>query len=268
MIITDSIARRLEGAEAGDAADCVESANRQDPDCCATAKEIAGGVIAFCGNGSPLTHAIGAGLRGVVTGDELGEIEDFYFSRGAGVSIDLCPHADPGLRELLVARGYELAEMNNVLVRALQPEDSWSVSISIEAATNEEEFATTLTRGFFGRDMITADEYLLGQTLFHMPSARSLIARLNGEAAGGCGLSMRSGVASLYGDAVLTRYRGRGVHLAMICSRLNAAVEAGCDLATAGTVPGGISQRNYQRLGFEVAYTKATMVLPFAQEVG
>jgi hypothetical protein len=31
-------------------------------------------------------------------------------------------------------------------------------------------------------------------------------------------------------------------------------------MATAGTQPGSGSQRNYQRLGFEVAYTKMTFV--------
>jgi hypothetical protein len=46
----------------------------------------------------------------------------------------------------------------------------------------------------------------------------------------------------------------------MILHRLREAVEAGCEYATAGTQPGSISQRNYQRLGFEVAYSKITMV--------
>ena len=38
------------------------------------------------------------------------------------------------------------------------------------------------------------------------------------------------------------------------------AAARGCDLATASTLPGSGSQRNYERTGFQVGYTKVTMV--------
>jgi hypothetical protein len=74
-------------------------------------------------------------------------------------------------------------------------------------------------------------------------------------------MSVRNGVASFYGDGVLPQCRRAGVHAAMIAARLRKALEQGCDIVTAGVVPGSTSQRNYGRLGFEVAYTKVTMVL-------
>ena len=37
------------------------------------------------------------------------------------------------------------------------------------------------------------------------------------------------------------------------------ALAQGCDLATASTLPGSGSQRNYERLGFEVVYTRVTL---------
>jgi GNAT superfamily N-acetyltransferase len=81
-----------------------------------------------------------------------------------------------------------------------------------------------------------------------------------GQAAGACGFSARNGIASFFGDATLTAHRRAGVHSAMIAERLRLAIEGGCELATAGTQPGSTSQRNYQRLGFEVAYTRLTMI--------
>jgi hypothetical protein len=39
------------------------------------------------------------------------------------------------------------------------------------------------------------------------------------------------------------------------------AAELKCDLATASTLPGSVSQRNYERHGFQMAYTKAVLVL-------
>ena len=260
MIITDDVARRLEAAEAIDAAGCAEAACKVDPKSDSVTSAVAGGVLAFCGAVSPLTHAIGIGMHSPVTEDHLHEVEEFFFSRGAGVSVDVCPHADPSLRELLVERGYRLAELNNVLVRALQPGEHWDVKLPIEAAADPDEFARTVAAGFFGREIVTDDEILLGHTIFHLPCGTPLIARIDGNPAGACAWSARNQVASLYSDATLPAYRRRGIHSAMIAARLNAAVAAGCDIATAGTQPGSVSQRNYQRLGFEVAYTKAIMV--------
>jgi hypothetical protein len=40
---------------------------------------------------------------------------------------------------------------------------------------------------------------------------------------------------------------------------LNEALVESCDLAMASTQPGSVSQRNYERAGFQVVYTKVTM---------
>ena len=197
-----------------------------------------------------------------MTEAELDEIETFFRSRGAPVVVDVCPHADPSLRELLSARGYRISEMNNVLVRTLRPGESWPHDFRVERAADQDLYAQTVGTGFFGREAITAEEYKIGQILFHMKSGTPLLAWDGGEPAGACGFSARNCVAGFFGDATLTAHRGRGVHAAMIAARLWLAIEAGCDLATAGTQPGSISQRNYQRMGFEVAYTRVTMISP------
>jgi GNAT superfamily N-acetyltransferase len=69
----------------------------------------------------------------------------------------------------------------------------------------------------------------------------------------------------LYADATHPFFRRRGVQAALIAARLRAGAERGCDLATAGTLPGTVSQRNYERLGFQVAYTRALMVREWPQ---
>ena len=50
--------------------------------------------------------------------------------------------------------------------------------------------------------------------------------------------------------------------MALIHARLSAAAAKGCLMATASTLPGSLSQRNYERAGFRVAYTKAVMRKP------
>ena len=94
-----------------------------------------------------------------------------------------------------------------------------------------------------------------------MPASAAYLASIDGHPAGGGGLSIRNGVASFFGDATLPAFRHRGVHAAIIGARIAHAMTSACKLITAGTVPGSSSQRNYQRLGFQIAYTKTTMVL-------
>jgi hypothetical protein len=266
VIITDELARRLEHAEAVDAAGCVEAACRLEKDCDAAANAAAGGYLTFCGVESPLTHAIGVGMHGPLTAGDVDEVEHFFRSRKAPVSIDVCPHADPSLYDLLCQRGYRITEFHNVLVRTLPvdlPQSSESVHIRAGHPDDYELYASTVVRGFFGRDEMTEEELRLGRLLFRMPCTTGYLAiRDDGEAIAAAGLSIRNGVANFFGDATLRSARGRGAHSALIRERLQGASQAGCDLAMAGTQPGSTSQRNYQRLGFQVAYTKCTMVGP------
>jgi GNAT superfamily N-acetyltransferase len=210
-----------------------------------------------------LTHALGLGLHGPVTDGQIAEVEHFFQSRGAAVAIDLSPHADPSLRDILSSRGYRISDMSNVLVRLLPVAGELAPVNDVQVLEADEPaaYAWTISRGFFGRLSISDEEFQLGLTLFHMPCSMPLVARQAGELVGGCGISIRNGVANFFADATLPAFRGRGVHSAMIRHRLRLAGERGCTVATAGTQPGSRSQSNYQKLGFEVAYTKITMVL-------
>ena len=73
-------------------------------------------------------------------------------------------------------------------------------------------------------------------------------------------LTAAAGLATLFADSIVAQYRRQGLHRELILARLNEALVQSCDLATASTLPGSISQRNYERLGFQVVYTKVTLV--------
>jgi GNAT superfamily N-acetyltransferase len=261
--ITNTLAQRLETAEAIDAAGCAEAQCRVDPSCDAVVKPIGGGVAVYCGSESPLTHSVGVGMHGPVAAEELDELEAFFRDRGALVTIDLCPHSDSTLRELLADRGYRILEFINIMARSLSPDDRIAVpdfEVRQAESHQDELYVKTVIGGFFGRENLSEQESRLGTTLFHMPCTSGYLAWLDSQAIGGGGISIRNRVASLFGDATRPDFRCRGVHSALIRARMSAAKDAGCDLITAGAVPGGGSQRNYERTGFQVAYTKATMV--------
>jgi hypothetical protein len=66
------------------------------------------------------------------------------------------------------------------------------------------------------------------------------------------------GVAGFALAATLPEFRGQGGQAAMLHQRMVDAEAAGAHLIVAQCEFASISQRNLQRAGFQVAYTKAT----------
>lgn len=239
------LARRLEKAEADNARELL------------AILEIAGGIAAFAGVSSPLTHVLGVGMKGAVTGEDVDRIEAFYRERDSPVVIDACPLADPSLFDILGRRAYRITEFNNVLVRAVDaPGPEVSPRVRLAERREEELWARTVSEGFFERSDVTAEELRMSSMLFRITGGGSWLAFVDGRAAAAAGMIVRDGLATLFGDATVKAYRGRGLQTELIRARMAYAGERGCDLITASTLPGSQSQLNYERLGFRVVYTK------------
>ena len=259
MIHADALlARRLEAAEAANARGCCSA----PAGVAAATLEVGGGCAIFVGNESPLSHAVGIGLNGPVPAEDLDAMEHFFRSRGSQVTIDLCPLADAGLLDALGDRGYRATEFNNVLVKRLAgTEMAFTPRVRRAIGGEDDLWAYTVGHGFFERTHLTTEEMDVGRAIFGMPGALCYLAVSDsGEPAGGGAAAIRDGLATLFADSTLLRFRRQGFHRELIAARLNEALAQGCDLATASTLPGSTSQRNYERLGFEVVYTKVTMV--------
>lgn len=252
MLADLALIRRLEAAHAASGA--------------ASAQEVeaaAGGHLIFAGAESPVNQALGLGLAGPVTAAELDRVEEFFRSRGVRITIDLSPLADISLIELLAARGYRLAEFNHVLARPIAAGE-WIPSpppgFEVRPATAGE--VDTLSRitiqGFFSRAETGPEELAVFRKLFGGAASYLLLAE--GRPVAGGVLALHEAVATMAGDATLPEFRGRGAQRALIHQRLRDAQAAGCDLAWAATLPGSISQRNYERCGFRMVYTRAMMV--------
>jgi hypothetical protein len=234
-----SLARRLEAAEAAFGAELA-----------ADHLWIAGGCAASLGPDSPLTHALGLGMNGPVTTADFDRLENFYHERGVTPNINLCPLADVSMVELLGARGYRPLEFNNVLVRRISREDGGGPLMTpIEDC---EKWALTLARCFYGEENIPEELMVVGRTLFRARSASSFLI----DDMAGCALMLQSGLATFYADGTRAMARGRGLQSETIRARIALSASQECDLATASTLPGSQSQRNYERAGFRVAYTK------------
>ena len=63
-------------------------------------------------------------------------------------------------------------------------------------------------------------------------------------------------VAILAGASTIPEGRRQGAQLALLDARLNYAAEHGCKIAIMGASPGSQSQRNAEKNGFHIAYTR------------
>jgi len=255
-----NFARRLEAAETTTSAQLAGLQGYWPEAAC---QVFAGGVATFGGKTYPANHIVGLGLYGPVTTVSLDQVEDFYRSRGVPCEIVVSPLADPSLRELLASRGYRITEFNSVMIQRLEdlqfvdPADG----ITLERVTPSTErlWSDVVTEGF--SEYGPLPENLL-RPMATLPDAINLLARVEGVVAGG-GMAyvMRdANIVALFGTATLPQFRRRGVQRALIQRRLWEAAQSGCEYAVVSTMPGSGSQRNMERHGFRVAYTKIVMV--------
>jgi Acetyltransferase (GNAT) family len=84
----------------------------------------------------------------------------------------------------------------------------------------------------------------------------SFLAELDGRPIATGAMFIHNGVALLAGASTIPEGRKQGAQLALLESRLRYAVEKGCDLAMMVALPGSASQRNAERQGFRIAYTR------------
>lgn len=224
---------------------------------------IAGGQAIFHQPGSPVTQAIGVGLHGPVDSADLDQLEAFFHSRGSDAVIDLCTLADAGLIEMLHERRYVVREISHVLVRRLDPGEDYAIApgIAVEPVRAGEcrSWAGIVVRGFAGQEDVPEEQ--IDMLAASNPWPESFFGLHDGSLCAAAAMDVHAGLATLFGDATLVGARGRGLQLALIRHRLARAAQLGCDLATASVIPGSISNRNYERAGFELAYARVMLCL-------
>jgi ribosomal protein S18 acetylase RimI-like enzyme len=261
MFVDQAFSYKLESAEFLPSIEWIDALIRDHPERGPTHKMVGGGWMLYAGPDSPANHIIGLGLKGPVSKAEVDTVEEFYHSRRSLCEVVVSPYADMSLLTELGARGYRITEWNSVLVREVKPGDHFQTGdFEVRPVRPDEvlRWADVLARGFEEFQAVAPDVFL---PLATAPSAMAFLARMDGRIVGGaCGsLFPGEGIASLYGAATLPEFRNRGVQNALFQARLRRAAEAGCRWAVACTQPGTVSQRNAERNGLRVAYTKVAM---------
>jgi GNAT superfamily N-acetyltransferase len=96
----------------------------------------------------------------------------------------------------------------------------------------------------------------IGPVIAAREDGASFLATLDGRPVAAGALCLGEGVAVLAGACTVPEARRRGAQQALLDARLAYAADHGCDIASIVAGPGSSSQRNAQRQGFQVAYTR------------
>lgn len=263
-----SLAIRIEALAALGMRRLAEAAATCYPDLAAAWAEVGGGVAGYLGTGSPVNGTAGFGMGGEVTTADVETLEHFFTDRGEQPLASVCPMAHPSVAHVFGARGWTIGAFENVLVRSLDsrvrlPEPDPHVDIHIAHTPDELElWALMVANGFSAPDDPTPAEMRLGRAAVARDDSVFLIGYVDGKPAGTGELQTEGGVGWLSADTTLPQFRGRGVQRSLQRVRLALAAAAGCDIAVSESLPGSGSQRNMERLGFRVAYTRVDAAGP------
>jgi len=208
-------------------------------------------------------HAtFGLGLLQMPTASDMDRLETFFKDRKVPVHHEVCPLTDKALLPLLNQRGYRPIELSQVMYLPLS-EVAGSVAarnegLQVRAVSEKERDLWAVTAAEGWRDFTEIADLI--RDLMRVSATREdgacFLVELNGQPIAAGALTIHDGVALLAGASTVPEWRRRGAQWVLLQSRLQYARRAGCDIAMVCAEPGSASQRNSERQGFRIAYTR------------
>jgi GNAT superfamily N-acetyltransferase len=262
------LARRLESAEGNAAARFVEARARVRPESGARWIEVDGARAIYDGVDSPVTQTFGLGMRQPATAAALETIEAFFGERGAPVSHEVSPLAGVELAALLSERGYRPIEFTSVMYRpvaggvASAGSRNDRIRVRVIGDGEGELWARTTAKGWSEYPELADFLIGMGRVIAEREDSISLLAELDGQPIASGVLCPHEGVALFGGACTIPEGRRQGAQFALLETRLRLAAERGCDIAMMCAAPGSASQRNAERHGFRIAYTRTKWQRP------
>lgn len=253
------LAKRLELTEGRGNAAFVSIQAVQDPASGATFAEIGGTLAMFSGVGSPVTQTFGLGVGSAFTTADLDAIEQFFTSRGAAVNHEVSPLAGVDVFDTLAQRGYRPVELSSVMFQSSpgRPDPAHvNPEIRIRTVGPGEAglYASVSARGW--SESPDVQGFIDGFARVSVEYATCLVAEIDGVAIATAALFMNDGVGLLAGASTVPEGRRQGAQAALLDWRLKHLAAHDCDLAMMAAAPGSASQRNAERNGFRIAYTR------------
>jgi hypothetical protein len=258
-----TLARRLERTEGRGNAAFVDAQAKLDPSLSPIWTEIGGTSAMFAGVGSPITQSFGLGIHQPVVDKDLDNIERFFRSRGSAVFHEVCPLSGIEVYAKLAARSYKPVELSTVLYQPISPATriASGAGLTVRQARKEESalYGAVASQGWSEHPEVMP--FIMSFAKLSLECATCFFAERGGRPIATAALFMHEGTALLAGASTIPDGRRLGAQNALLDARLQMAASNGCDVAMMVAAPGSASQRNAERQGFKIAYTRTKWML-------
>lgn len=228
-----------------------------------TTRDIGAGTAIWTEAGWPLNRAVGYGVGDGLSRHDLADVIDFYGAHGAPAEVELAPYDPPSTLVGLADAGFRPVWQRTRMVRDLASL-STPPDIAVTVEPDGEVWAELSSRCFNQGESVAESAFgrRIGVLMLGLPRTHGLVARIDGQAVATGGVMVGDGIASLFGQATLPAWRGRGCQRAVTLAALRLGQDAGCDLACVDAEPASASERNLLACGFQVINTATGWVRP------
>jgi GNAT superfamily N-acetyltransferase len=255
-----ALSRRLERTEGAVGASFTAVQQARAPELGATWYDFDGTYAIFDGDSSPMTQTFGLGLFAPVSASSLSAIEAFFTSRDAPVMHEVSPLAGIEAVQLLADRNYRPIELSTVLAQAIDelpaPPAAPGLHARQIAPADRAAWVETSVAGWSAEPAFAAIIRSMAEAASENPAMQHYVVERDGAPVATGSLAIHDGVALLAGASTIPAARGLGAQAVLLGARLAEARRQGCELAMMAAAAGSTSQRNAERRGFRVAYTR------------
>ncbi|HAX41246.1 MAG TPA: hypothetical protein DCY80_01655 [Solibacterales bacterium] len=172
----------------------------------------------------------------------------------------MSPLAGVSALDLLCGRGYRPVEVSSVLYRLVEvqaPTVRGPVGARVMDPGEVALWSDISARGWAQEQPDLLDFVReMGAILAAREQTVCFLGEVDGVPGAAGALSLHEGIALFAGAATVPEMRRRGLQGALLEARMQYAADQGCDLAMMVAEAGSNSQRNAERLGFRIAYTR------------
>lgn len=263
------LSKQIELAEGSMGAQFVKTRSEIFSEYFGTSINSDGAIALYDELNSPLNQTFGMGLSNSHNEKTLTQIEQFFEKKNVPCFHEVSPYAGPRFLEMLCKRNYYPVELSNVFFKRLSPignEDMEKIpEIEIVLANTPELMKqwTNINSKAWSNDYPEISEFMeiVGRVNEANKNTECFFATYKGLPASAGAVTIQNGIAILNGAATLPEMRGHKIQSALIQARLNFAFKKKCAYCAVVVEVGSKSQRNVERNGFSLAYTRSKWCL-------
>lgn len=207
--------------------------------------------------GSWADYAVGLGMDGPEPQGRAQALIDYYVCRGRVPRVQVPDGVDPSWRASLTSLGFREYESEVVLMRPLgdirsQQQDPITFqTVDPSNAAQVADWVQAQALGFSPHQTPPEGAKVIAARVVRSPRSLCLLVFWEGALAASGGLEFYEQSAVLFGGATLPAFRKRGLQSALIHRRCLLAQKRGAAYVLIGSQPGGPTERNARRAGFE-----------------